>query len=103
MSGITLANAMLENVNNVSHLLGGLIECYLQQMQSVTTPELNLMLLQGILMCCWYDASESMAKLEQFNALDHFLTQSLSQIDKLKTDIQVKRFMMGLTSLLAPV
>ena len=74
IAGVTLANAILENVKGVNNLVSGLIEAYLQQMQTVTTPDLQLMLLQGILMCIWYDAQTTFAKLESSGASTHVMT-----------------------------
>jgi len=54
--------------------VSGLIDTYLSQMQTVTTPDLQLMLLQGILMCLWYDAPATIEKLEAAGATSHFMT-----------------------------
>ena len=61
------------------------------------------MLLQGLLTCVWYDQQATLQRLEQRQATTHFVDQILSKTSCLKQDFEVKRFMLGLSSLLIPV
>jgi hypothetical protein len=61
------------------------------------------MLLQGLLTCVWYDQSATLQRLEQRQATQHFVAEILSKTSCLKQDFEVKRFMLGLSSLLIPV
>ena len=58
------------------------------------------MLLQGILMCLWYDLGQTIAVLEQHGATQNFFQFIFDKVSGLKEDFEVKRFMLGLTSFL---
>ena len=55
ISAITLLNAMLENVSELQNVIPTIIEKYLSELNDVSTSDYSIMLLQGILMCLWYD------------------------------------------------
>lgn len=72
LQAVTLANAILENVKGVSGaILPGILDLYLQQMQSTETQDLELMILQGIMTALWYDAPATIAHLESRQATAH--------------------------------
>lgn len=56
VKGVLLTNAILENVKGQSNtVLPGILDLYLKQLQSVETPDLEVMILQGIMVALWYD------------------------------------------------
>ena len=59
-----------------------------------------MMLLQGIAMCLWYDMGQSVSMLDQQGAMDAFFQSVFSKIQDVKNDFEVKRFVLGFTSLL---
>jgi len=61
LTGISLANSILENIKNVGPLiLPGILDLYLAQMQSVETTDLEVMLLQGFMTSLWYDCNTTL-------------------------------------------
>jgi len=58
------------------------------------------MLLQGILMCLWYDLGQAVTALEQTGTTDNFFQFILVKVSEIKEDFEVKRFMLGLSSFL---
>jgi len=58
------------------------------------------MLLQGVLMCLWYDLGQTVAVLEQQGATTLFFQFIFNKVSELSEDFEVKRFMLGLTSFL---
>lgn len=101
LPGISLANAILENVKDVGQLiLPGILDLYLASMQSVDSPDLEVMLLQGFMVCFWYDCATTLQHLEQRQATTHIIQKALDYSVKLTQDFEVKKFILGLTSLL---
>lgn len=78
ISGVTLVNAILENIKGVSEqILPGLIDLFLQELQDVETKDFECMLLQGIMLALYYDCPYTLQLLEQRNALNHILQKTL--------------------------
>jgi hypothetical protein len=59
-----LSFALLENIQGIQSTIPGLMDIYLKELQQSTVPEFTTMLLQGILMCLWYDLDTTMTILE---------------------------------------
>lgn len=55
VSVITLFNSLLENIEGVGEIVPGILSLYLTEIQTSKSPEFQVMLLQGVLMCLWYD------------------------------------------------
>ena len=55
ISAITLLNNMLENIPDLQNVLPHMVDKYLEELKSADTSDYKIMLLQGILMCLWYD------------------------------------------------
>ena len=65
LSGISLANAVFENIKGVGpQILPGILDLYLQELQNVGTTDLKVMLLQGFMMAIWYDCNTTLCHLE---------------------------------------
>ena len=73
ISVVTLSFALLENIQGIQSTIPGLMDIYLKELQEASTPEYTTMLLQGILMCLWYDLDTTMTILEQTGTTDNFL------------------------------
>jgi len=58
------------------------------------------MLLQGILMCLWYDMGQTVSVLETQNAMETFFQFIFQKVGEIREDFEVKRFVIGLTALL---
>ena len=53
---VSLFNSILENIQGVSEqVIPGIIQLLMTELQQAKTPDYQIMLLQGILMCLWYD------------------------------------------------
>ena len=76
------------------------MDIYLKELQEALTPEYTTMLLQGILMCLWYDLDTTMTILEQTGTTDSFLQSVFGMVPKIKEDFEIKRFVIGLSSFL---
>ena len=55
VTAITLLNAMLENINGLQPILPDILGKFLDELQQAATPDYQIMLTQGVLMCLWYD------------------------------------------------
>jgi len=101
LQAVSLANAILENIQGVSsQVLPGILDLYLRQMQSVDTKDLEVMIIQGIMVALWYDACTTVQYLESRQATSHVVQQVLSKTGELKQDFEVKKFTIGITALL---
>ena len=58
------------------------------------------MLLQGILMCLWYDLGQTVSLLEQAGAMETFFQFIFQKVSEIREDFEVKRFVLGLTAFL---
>jgi|688.fasta_scaffold189161_2 hypothetical protein len=57
VTATSLLNAVLENVQSMGHeILVQIIDTLLKELQNVSTPDLSIMLLQGLMTCIWYDS-----------------------------------------------
>lgn len=57
------------------------------------------MLMQGLSMCLWYNSAATLAALENLNATASVFNFIFELIPNLKQDFEVKRFAVGMTSL----
>lgn len=46
---------MLENIEGLQNVIPAMLDKYLEELNSAATSDYKIMLLQGILMCLWYD------------------------------------------------
>ena len=72
---------------------------YLSELLSAGTPDYTIMLLQGILMCLWYDYGVTLQKLEETQYTATFFEAIFQKVPNLKQDFEVKRFILGLSAL----
>lgn len=100
--GVTLVNAMFENLQGISHIIPGIIDLYLDQLGKAEIPEYKMVLNQGIMMCLWYDANTTLGHLEQLQATSHVIMNFIQQTENCTKDFEVKRFMLGYSALLIP-
>lgn len=98
ISVVTLSFALLENLQGISHTIPGLMEMYLKELTLADTPDYTIMLLQGILMCLWYNMPATLTILEQTSTTDSFLKSVFEKISEVKEDFEVKRFILGLSA-----
>lgn len=105
ITAVTLANAILENVKDVgSIVIPCFLDMYISQLQEIETPEFKNVLMQGFMMCFWYDFNTTQAYLESRGATAHILQLTLTQVVTLKELDEIKRYSLGLTNMLtAPV
>lgn len=62
---VSLFNSVLENLQGISESIPGIIQLELNELKVAKTPEYQIMLMQGILMCLWYDMGQTVTVLEQ--------------------------------------
>jgi hypothetical protein len=95
--------AMLENIQDISSVVPGIIDMYNGEIaQGVETKEFRLMLLQGYMMCLWYDVTSALQALESSGKTAWLLEEVFKIVTELTEDFEVKRFMLGLSSILVP-
>lgn len=105
MMAVTLVNGVLENVKDVGPIvLPGFLDLFLNEVQDIETPEFKNVLMQGFMMCFWYDFNTTQQYLESRGATVAIIQYTLEQATKLTDLEEIKRYMLGLTSMLtAPV
>ena len=101
---VTLLNSLLENIQGLQNLIPMIIDMYLGQLSEAKTPDYTLMLVQGILMCIWYDYGVALGSLQEKKADSQFFQLLFKQIqeERVKEDFEVKRCILGLSALLVP-
>ena len=97
---VTLLNGMLENISNLQGILPAIIDKYLSELSQADTADYKVMLLQGIMMCLWYDYGVSLTKFEEVSATANIFQVIFEQVPTIKQDFEVKRFILGLSSLI---
>lgn len=103
MSAVSLINGLLENLQNCQDLIPHIIDMYLQQLPQAETAGYRMMLTQGILVCLYHDAACTIAKLDSCaDATEKFFQLAFSQVQDIKEDFEVKKFMLGLSALCTP-
>ena len=60
---VTLLNSLLENIQGLQQVLPMIVDKYLEELGRAKTPDYTLMLIQGILMCIWYDFEVTLRQL----------------------------------------
>jgi hypothetical protein len=55
------------------------------------------------MMCLWYDCGTTLQAMGAANRTDWLMTKIFEVVMDLSEDFEVKRFMLGLSSLLAPI
>jgi hypothetical protein len=100
---ISLVIAMLENITDISSVIPGIIDMYNGEIaQGVETKEYRVMLLQGYMMCMWYDSNTTLQVMEQGGKTAWLLEEVFKVATELTEEFEVKRFMLGLSSILVP-
>ena len=84
----------------MSEQVPGVLSLLLAELHAATAPDYQVMLLQGVLMCLWYDLGQTVTVLEQQGATESFFTFVFAKVGAVKADFEVKRFILGLTSFL---
>lgn len=103
IAAISLVNAMLENISEISSALPGLLDLFLNHLQNgKQTSSLKKMLAQGLAMCFWYDFQTSLNHLQSRGAVEYCFDFIFGQIQTTEEDFEVKRYIIGLTALLDP-
>ena len=64
ISVVSLSFGLLENVQGIQSTLPGLMELYLKELGNCETSDCMMVLLQGLLMCCWYDHATALTYME---------------------------------------
>ena len=73
ISVVSLFNSILENLQGVTEVvIPGIIQLELDELKISKTPDYQIMLIQGILMCLWYDMGQTVSMLEQQGAMETF-------------------------------
>ena len=100
---ISLVIAMLENIPDVSSVIPNIIDMYNGEINAgVHTKEFRVMLLQGYMMCMWYDCNTTLQALESGQRTAWLMEEVFKIVTELDNDFEVKRFMLGLSSILVP-
>lgn len=99
MCAVTLLISLLENVTGIESSLHNILEFLIKELQDAKTPEYKCMLSQGICMALWYSTPHTLMSLEQMQCTGNFIELVFSQIESLKLDFEIKRFILGLSSL----
>lgn len=98
---VSLFNSILENIQGVSEqVIPGIIQLLMTELQQAKTPDYQIMLLQGILMCLWYDMGQTVTFMENSGVMEPFFAEVFNKVSQIKEDFEVKRFVLGLTSFL---
>lgn len=100
MCAVSLILALQEHLGDGLQVhLHTINQFYLDEMSSATTPNYKHMLIQGIMMNFWYDQQTNIASLSSLKALETVLDFILSQIKNMTKDFEIKRIIIGLSSL----
>ena len=99
---VTLLNSLLENIQGLQSVLPMIVDQYLEELSRAKTPDYTLMLIQGILMCIWYDFEITLRQLQERGSDSKFFDLFFQQVreDKIKEDFEVKRSILGLSALI---
>ena len=94
---------MLENVPDISTVVPSIVDMFLNEFAlTVETKEYCNMLLQGLMICMWYDCTATLQALENSGKTEWIFQEIFKQVSELSEDFEVKRFMLGLSSILIP-
>ena len=100
MCAVSLLMHLLENVKGIDNQLSNIVHFFMQELSVSRTPEYKAMLSQGLAMCFWYAPQAAVQVLEGMNATGNVLSMMFSQLQQLQHDFEIKRFIVGLTSLI---
>jgi hypothetical protein len=97
---VTLIIQMLESLQGIESSLHNIIQYLVSELSQAETPDYKCMLAQGLCMCLWYNTQHTVMSLETLGCTASFfqLLGSLVQT-QVKQDFEIKRFVLGLTSL----
>lgn len=100
MCSVTLLIAMLENVSGIESSLHNILEYLVKELSQAKTPEYKCMISQGICMSLHYSTNHTLMSLEQMGCTSNFVDLIFSQVESLKNDFEIKRFIIGLSTLM---
>ena len=100
MCAVTLLIALLENVSGIESSLHNIVEYLIRELQQAKTPDYKIMVSQGICMALWYNTTQTLISLEQMGMTTNWINLVFSQLDTIKQDFEIKRFIIGLSSLI---
>eukprot|EP00347_Sterkiella_histriomuscorum_P021385 403334157 len=100
MCAVTLLIALLENVSGIESSLHNIIEYLIRQLGDAKTPDYKCMISQGVCMALMYNTQMALVSLEQMGCTENWVNLIFSQLDGLKQDFEIKRFIIGLSSLI---
>ena len=98
---VTLIIQMLESLKGIDSSLHNIIEYLVKELTQAETPDYKCMLAQGICMCLWYNTTQTLISLEQLGCTSNFFTLMFGLAEQtVKQDFEIKRFVIGLSSLI---
>lgn len=100
MCAVTLLIALLENVVGIEDSLPNILQFLVRELQAAKTPEYKCMLSQGVCMALFYSATHALAALEQMGVTGSFVELLFQQVEGLKNDFEIKRFIIGISTLM---
>jgi hypothetical protein len=100
MTAITILFSLIENVKGIESTLVNIINYFVTELATAKTPEYKAMLCQGLCMCFWYSTPTTLSSLDSLQATQGCFQQFFALIPNLTQDFEIKRFIIGLTSLL---
>ena len=80
---------LLENIQGIEATLPNIIEYFIKELNVAKTPDYKSMLMQGLSICLWYNASATLGALEAMNATSNVLAFMFQIIPTLKQDFEV--------------
>jgi importin-7 len=99
MSGATLINHLLDNIQGIDSTLSGIIEMLVKELGRSNVPEYKRTLSSGICACLQYNTHQTLLTLEQLNLTEAWINLLFEQIQTVTED-EIKRFVVGLSSLM---
>ena len=72
----------------------------MQQMSIAKTTDYKNMLVQGIMMNFWFDQDTTTQSFKTYNCFENVLQYIFQNIENMNKDFEVKRLVLGLSSLL---
>ena len=104
MCGVSLIMALLEHLGQgspeVLQHIHTINQFYLTGLMEAETTEYKNMIVQGLMMNVWYDQGVTLQSLKELNALDSVLNFIIDNINAMTRDFEIKRLLIGLSSLL---
>jgi hypothetical protein len=100
MCAVTLVIQMLENVKGIESNLINIINFFITELAEAKSPDYKSLLSQGLCMCFWYSTPTTVSSLDSLQATSGCFQLFFSLLPKLNQDFEIKRFVVGFTSIL---